>query len=216
MLARADVPGFGEITAETTTPTAVDLVEAADETIPYQQGFGPTFRVTPSSVPGGQPVYLIEVAAEAADEYGVYERPDGTFGVRRLNLEGRFGPTPGAASFIEDISCDNLAVQSCDFDPADFAAGSSPLLNEETYTRFPDGSIEVTVPWLAFGFYGPHKFTLNALDPNLTEYLGTQAVQFNPTTLSPGEIPNITSNVEGGLGIFGSFASVQGFSSIVP
>lgn len=213
----AEVPGEGTITAETTTPSGIQLVQPAPETIVYLDGLGPTFRVTPAaSVPERQSVYLIQVAAQAADDFGVYEREDGTFGVRRQFLDDRFGPTPDAESFIDGIDCESLELDSCDFLPSDLASGSSPLLNEESYERFPDGSIQVTVPWLAFGFYGPHKFTLNALDVALTDYIATQAIQFNPTTLSPGEIPNITTNVQGGLGVFGAYASVEAFSTVVP
>ncbi|MEM1056141.1 MAG: DUF4249 family protein [Bacteroidota bacterium] len=212
----AEVPGQGTITAETITPTPIDLVQPAQETVTYLDGLGPTFRVTPASVPNRQSVYLIQVAAQAPDDFEVIEREDGSFGVQRLFTDGRFGPTPDAASFIENIDCDRRDLDSCDFLPSDLASGSSPLLNQESYESFPDGSIQVTVPWLAFGFYGPHKFTLNALDAVLTDYIATQAVQFNPTTLSPGEIPNITSNVEGGLGVFGAYAAVEVFSTVVP
>lgn len=215
----ADVPGHGTITAETTTPTDLGLVVPAPDEIRYRdQGneTGPSFRVTPSSVPGRQSVYLIQVEATAADDYEVVELDDGTRGVQRRFIEGRFGPTPDAASFIDDITCDGMTLGSCDFEPNDLASGSSPLLNQDSYVSFPDGSIEVTVPWLAFGFYGPHTFTLNALDAAFTDFVATQSVQFNPTTISPGVIPNVTTNIEGGLGVFGSFATVEATSSVVP
>ncbi len=47
-----------------------------------------------------------------------------------------------------------------------------------------------------------------SLDPALQAFVQSQAVQRGGSTLSPGEIPNVTTNVEGGLGIFGSFARV--------
>ena len=62
------------------------------------------------------------------------------------------------------------------------------------------------LPWLAFGFYGPSEVTLVSLDDAFQDFVETQAVQGGGSTLSPGEIPNVTSNVTGGLGVFGSFA----------
>ena len=35
------------------------------------------------------------------------------------------------------------------------------------------------------------------------------------STLSPGEIPNVTTNVVGGLGLFGSYARVSNQTEIV-
>ena len=68
-----------------------------------------------------------------------------------------------------------------------------------------DGTALVQIPFLAFGFYGPQEVTLVSLDAAFQDFVETQAIQFAPTTLSPGEIPNVTTNVEGGLGVFGSF-----------
>ena len=90
----------------------------------------------------------------------------------------------------------------------DFVEGNSPILNEGNYERNPDGSLDIRIPWLAISFYGPTQFTATALDDALVDFIQSQAVQFVPTTLSPGEIPNVVSNVENGVGVFGSAAQV--------
>ena len=209
----------GEVlTARTRTPEALEVVQQPAAEVAYLSGFGPELRVRSTSSAERQSVYLIEVKAEAIDEYEVYQRDDETFGLRRLFVDGLFGPTPDAASFIDGIDCEPAAGGEfdCDFLPSDLSSGSSPLLNEQTYVDNGDGTVTVRVPWIAVSFYGPHTFRLNSLDDALVAFVSTQAVQFNPTTLSPGEIPNVTSNVEGGLGVFGSFARAAASSTIVP
>lgn len=111
---------------------------------------------------------------------------------------GNFGLTPFAASLVEDR----------DVDPEDLITASSPLLNESNYTVNPDGSIQMSVVWLAFNFYGPQEVTITALDDALVAFMESQAIQVIPTTLSPGEIPNVVSNIQNGTGIFGSVAQV--------
>ena len=214
---RVEVPGKDVITAETLTPIEFDVVEPPMEEVEYLAGLGPSFRITASSTESRQSVYLFQVEATAIDDYEVFQREDGSYGYRRLFVPGRFGPTTDAESFIEDIDCEPEGDGfDCDAAPADFASGSSPLLNEEAYIQNPDGTITVTVPWLAIRFYGPYTFTLNTFDDALVDFLLTQAIQFNPTTLSPGEIPNVTTNVENGLGVFGSFATTTASATIVP
>ena len=218
---RLDVaaPGFDDVTGETETPEAIALAQAPPDEVVYRGAaapFGPSFRVTASSTAERQSVYLIGVRAEAPDDYEVVDRGDGTFGFQRQFTPGRFGPTPDVQAVLEGVDCEPSGDGfTCDFFPDDLAEGNSPLLNEETYVDNGDGTITVTVPWLAVSFYGPHTFTLNALDDALVDFIATQAVQFNPTTLSPGEIPNVTSNLSGpAVGVFGSYAAVAVRSTI--
>ena len=214
---RVEVPSSEVVTAETVTPIDFDVVEPPMDEVVYLDGLGPSFRITSSSSESRQSVYLFQVEAMAVDDYEIFQREDESYGYRRLFVPGRFGPTPDVESFIEAIDCSPSGEGfDCDSAPSDFGSGSSPLLNEETYTLNPDGTITVTVPWLAISFYGPHTFTLNTFDDALVDFLSTQAIQFSPTTLSPGEIPNVTTNVENGLGVFGSFATTQASATIVP
>ncbi|AEN73801.1 hypothetical protein Rhom172_1887 [Rhodothermus marinus SG0.5JP17-172] len=85
----------------------------------------------------------------------------------------------------------------------------SPILNEANYTELPDGTLRLQLPWLAVLFYGPNRVTISALDDNLYDLIRTQSVQQGGSTLSPGEIPAVLEHVEGGRGVFGSYARVQ-------
>lgn len=84
--------------------------------------------------------------------------------------------------------------------------GASPILNEANYDVEDDSTLAIRFPWLAVLFYGPNRVTANALDDNLYDLIRTQSVQRGGSTLSPGEIPNILEHIDGGTGIFGSFA----------
>ncbi len=126
-----------------------------------------------------------------------------------------FDPVPITSTFGE---CEREAAGTllCEQDLTDFNGGSSPLINQESNIDLGDGTLQINVPWIGFGFYGPATVNLVSLDQALIDFLETQSLQFAPTTLSPGEIPNILSNVEGGLGVFGSVAQVIVRTTITP
>jgi hypothetical protein len=90
----------------------------------------------------------------------------------------------------------------------DFMVNSSGLINEGNFEVNPDGSITLKFPWLAVAFYGENLVVANSIDKNLHDLVRSQQVQFGGgTTLSPGEIPNLIYNMEGGIGVFGSMAT---------
>jgi len=117
------------------------------------------------------------------------------FNVRATDPEN-FPLTPFAADLVRDR----------DVDPVDLHEGNSPLLNESNYEVNPDGTVRISIIWLAFNFYGPQRFLITAVDDALVDFIQSQTIQFLPTTLSPGEIPNVISNVENGVGVFGAVA----------
>ncbi|MEM1042185.1 MAG: DUF4249 family protein [Bacteroidota bacterium] len=120
------------------------------------------------------------------------------FNIRALEPE-RYPLTPLAAAFVEDG----------DLDAENLTSTSSPILNEANYARNADGTLRLRVPWFAINYFGPNVFTVNALDDALYDFLRSRNAQFNPTTLSPGEIQRVLSNVEHGLGLFGSLARAR-------
>ena len=194
------------VTAETTVPAEIALVAAPPGEVVYQADpRGPQLRITTSSVAGRQSVYIASTAALAADEFVPFQ-DGGATRYRSQNLPGRFRPVPIVVLFA---GCDEVGGGLvCDEDPGDAASGSSPIINESSYILPGDGTAIVNVPWLAFGFYGPAAISLVALDDAFQDFVETQTLQQNPTTISPGEVPNVTTNVRGGLGVFGSFARV--------
>lgn len=90
---------------------------------------------------------------------------------------------------------------------SDFEINSSGLINEENFTKNPDGTITLQYPWLAVAFYGETRIVTHSVDKNLVDLVRSQQVQLGGSTLSPGEIPNLIYNVDGGIGVFGSLSS---------
>jgi hypothetical protein len=115
------------------------------------------------------------------------------FSIRALEPEA-FGLTPTYAALLDPEEAERVIE------------GTSPLLNEQNYGRNPDGTLTLEIPWLAIAYYGPNELTASALDDALFDYLRSRSTQFAPRTLSPGEIPEVLSNVENGVGVFGSAA----------
>lgn len=207
----AHIPGIPEpITAETLVPPMFDIVSEPTSSIPYGTGQGPEATITPSSMPDRQAVYLLQVRSLAPDSFFVAEVQPGQFRWHAAGLEDRFGLTPFYADLIltRDCTPNGEGTFSCPLDPEDVITGSSPLLNEASYVTNPDGNLVIRAPWLAFGYYGPQLLTVNALDDALIAFIESQITQQpGGSTLSPGEIPNVVTNVQGGLGVFGAYAS---------
>jgi hypothetical protein len=97
----------------------------------------------------------------------------------------------------------------------DLVKTNSPLLNEDTFFRNADGTVRVEVPWFTFNFFGPTRVTLSVLDDALVEFLEFQAIQTIPTTISPGEIPEVPTNVRNGVGIFGAVEEAEGVITVL-
>jgi hypothetical protein len=178
---RPDLVPPGELVrAETAVPDTFRIVNPPPDTIRYDiLRPSPAIDVTRSLNPDRQGIYVFNIEALAPDDYGL---------------------TPTIAALIGD---------SDEVGPEDFVQTSSPILNEGNYELNPDGTLRLRVPWFAIAFYGPNLLSANALDDALFDFLRSRNAQFNPTTLSPGEIQRVLSNVENGTGVFGSLARVQ-------
>ena len=90
---------------------------------------------------------------------------------------------------------------------SDYVNLSSGILNEASLTENPDGTVTVDYPWIGVAFYGDNLVVANAIDDNIYDYMRSESVQLGGSTLSPGEIANIITHIDGGLGVFGSFAT---------
>lgn len=173
--------------AETSVPDRFEIV-CDDPGIPC---LAPGAQPDPILYDTDAPSPAIDVTVSEGDRQSVY-----LFNIRSLEPD-RYPLTPLAASFVEDGALDST----------DLAVSSSPLLNEANYERNPDGTIRLRVPWFSIGHFGPAFFTVNTLDDALYDFLRSRDAQFNPTTLAPGEIQRVFSNVENGVGVFGSLSS---------
>lgn len=99
-----------------------------------------------------------------------------------------------------------ILEEDFDLSVEDLYITSSPALNEATYVDDGDGPLVIPIPWLAIRFYGEHEVRVSAIDDNLYDFLRSQLVQQGGSTFLPGEVPNILDHVDGGTGVFGSFA----------
>lgn len=204
-----DGAGRDTLRAETVAPPAVEIVEAPPDEVVYGEGFGPEVRLTTSSTAARRAVYVISSTALQADEF----EPvivDGERRFRQRGLPNRFGLVP-VAELFNGCDPDDIGRLVCDTEPG---GGRSPLLNEDNYELLGDGTARVAIPFIAFTFYGPQAVTFFSLDDALVAFVETQAIQTAPTTISPGEVPNVTTNVENGLGVFGSLARATVYTSI--
>jgi len=105
--------------------------------------------------------------------------------------------TPFYASFFDEDE-DELE---------DFEKTSSGIVNESNFEISPDSSVILQYPWLAVAFFEENQIVANIIDDNIYDFVRSQSVQLGGSTLSPGEIPNILYNIEGGIGVFGSIAA---------
>ena len=96
-----------------------------------------------------------------------------------------------------------------EFELEEAIVATAPPLNEANYTLNADGTLTVPMPWLMVNFYGPQLVSANAIDDNMLDFVRSHQVQQGGSTLSPGEIPNILDHVEGGTGVFGSYARTE-------
>ena len=203
------------ITATTTVPPAISIVGDPEQSVVYGDGAGPGVRVTQSTQPGGrQAAFVGSTRALGPSEFEEVV-VDGETRYRSVPGTGAL-PTPIYQRFL-DCEPEDGGTLLCEENPLqdDAVVGTSPVINEASYIDLEDGTILVQIPFIAFGYYGPYRLSLVSLDPAFQAFVQTQAVQLGGTTLSPGEIPNVTTNVEGGLGVFGSFARVVSRTTIL-
>ena len=91
-------------------------------------------------------------------------------------------------------------------DPEDVIINSSGIINEGNYEFNPDGTLTISLPWIAIAYFGPNTIVANTLDDNLVDFYRSLGVQFGDSFASPGEIYNVIERIDGGTGIFGSYA----------
>ena len=202
---RLDVQAHETLTATTTVPRQLEVVAAPAETVVYGEGQGPGVQIRQSSTADRQAAFVASTRALGAARFEPVTI-DGEGFFRNVPDSGSL-PVPVYQRFL-GCEAEGAGTILCGSDPAEARTGTSPVINEESYIDLGDGTVLVQVPFLAFGFYGPYQISLTSLDAALQDFVQTQAVQGGGTTLSPGEIPNVTSNVEGGLGVFGSFSQI--------
>ncbi|MCC5926252.1 MAG: DUF4249 family protein [Bacteroidetes bacterium] len=90
----------------------------------------------------------------------------------------------------------------------DFFIVSSGIINEANSRRFGSDFVELVYPWIGIAFYGPNRLQAAAVDDNIFDFIRTAGTQLGGGTQSPGEIENLLYNIDGGIGIFGSYSRI--------
>ena len=168
----------GVVRARTIVPGSFDVIEAGPDTVEYQGPRQVEVLTTRSMYPGRQAILVF--STESLEP-----------AIEAL--------TPFYRDVVDDGDEDDLK---------DYLINESPPLNEDGYQIDESGHLRVKVPWLAFAFYGQNRLRMNAIDDNLFDFVRSQNVQQGGSTLAPGEIPDVIDHIEGGTGVFGSYARV--------
>ena len=180
-------PDGTDLTAATTVPDTLSIVEAQNTTAVYRDtARQPSFTITPPMSDREQQAVLVITATSLAD----FGRPESQL-VRGL--------TPFYAD-IYDAEEDSIRT---------YRTTSSGVRNEANFTRDATGRIATDLPWISVAFYGPNEIGVHVIDDNLFNLIRSQQAQSPGGPgggLGPGEIPNVIEDVEGGTGVFASYA----------
>ena len=179
------------ITSTTTVPGPIEIAAAENDTTVYQSAAQPAFTVNLPRRERAQNVF--------------------TFTTTSL-LDFRNTPDSLLRQALTPFYRDSYDPE--DDSLATFRVASSGLLNEGNFERNPNGTITINLPWLAIAFFGPNEVGINVVDDNYYDFLRSQQVQQGG--FAPGEIPNVIEHVQGGTGIFGSYARTARTALIRP
>lgn len=167
------------ITAHTVVPDTFRITGEVRDTVDYQSFPPLTLTLSESSYPGRQNIYVFNALVPNAF-------PE--------NL------TP----FYKDIYDESEDPEK---DLERFSNNSSGIINEGNFGTNPNGTFTINFPWVGIAFYGQNLIVANTIDDNIYDFVRSQDVQLGGSTLSPGEVQNIITHINGGIGVFGSLAS---------
>lgn len=174
-----------EITATTTVPDTISIVDARHTEVVYQGPNQPTFTITPPQSDREQQDVLVLTTTSLLD-----------FGRPESQLRNLLTPF-----YAGDYESEEDSIEA-------FRTTSSGVLNEANFSRNEKGRITTQLPWISVAFYGPNEAAVHVIDDNLFDLIRSQQAQSPGGPgggLGPGEIPNVIEHVEGGTGVFGSY-----------
>lgn len=179
----AEVPGEGRVTATTRVPGRIEIVSAENVRTVFQNNEQPSLTITRNGVPGRQDRFVFTVTS-------------------LLDFE---------ALSEEELTVHLTPFYADAWDPdeepiSELRVNAAPVLNEANYDVNPDNTITIDLPWIAVAFFGRNRTAINVLDDNYYDFLRSRQAQQSGT---PGEIPNVLDRVEGGTGLFASYARVS-------
>jgi hypothetical protein len=194
---RVTTPQDETITATTTVPGRTTTVRTQNDTTSYPSANAPeppqfTLTIAPGSTTADRQNVYVLTSRSLLDFQTL--SPD--------TLQRLLTPFYQDGFDAEDDTLASLRVNS------------SGLLNEASFTQNADSTVTIRLPWLAVAFYGPNRIRASVVDDNYYDFLRTQTAQ--QQSLAPGAIPNVIEHVEGGTGIFGSYARAGTTAVILP
>lgn len=173
-----ELSGGTTITSKTTVPDTFSIRTAENTTAEYQND-------------AQQPSFTLRPPRPVSERQNAY-----IFTVESLlpknRLRANFTPF-----YADQYDADEDSLSS-------FRINSSGLLNQGNFSENEDGTITVDLPWLGIAFFGPNRVALNVVDDNFYDFQRSASAQQG--SFAPGEIPNVIEHVEGGTGVFGSYA----------
>jgi hypothetical protein len=95
-----------------------------------------------------------------------------------------------------------------DVDREDLIRVSSGIINEANSRRLGTNFVELIYPWIGIAFYGPNRLQAAAVDDNAFDFIRAADTQLGGGIQSPGEIDNLLYNIDGAIGIFGSYSRI--------
>lgn len=167
------------ITAHTVVPDTFRIIGEVQDTVEYQSSRPLSLSLSKSSYPGRANIYVFNAMAINAFPQNL---------------------TP----FYKDIYDESEDPEK---DLEKFSNNSSGIINEGNFDLNPNGTFTINFPWLGIAFYGQNLIIANTIDDNIYDFVRSQNVQLGGSTLSPGEIQNVITHINGGIGVFGSLAS---------
>lgn len=170
--------GNHRIRAESTVPTGFTIEETLNDSLQYKGPDMASALCSPSYYKDRQSYYVLTILNNSMD-------PD----------------------LLTPLYADLLETYEDETDFEELSHMSSGIMNEASMKAYGDGEIKIDMPWSALAFYGPSQVVFSTIDDNMYDFHTSQFVQLSGSNISPGEIYNLKYNIEGAVGIFGSFAT---------
>lgn len=176
------IPERDDITATTTVPNRFSNQNAVPDSIVYQSEERIEVRIPASSIADGLKYFIFTTMAHEA----TFENLVPTF----KDLLSREDDPDKLQENILRLSINN-----------------SGIISEGNFETEADGSLILRYPWIGIAFFGDNTIVAHILDKNSYDFIRSQNVQLGGGSFSAGEIPNVIYNIDGAIGVFGSFAT---------
>ncbi|MFA5669111.1 MAG: DUF4249 family protein [Balneolaceae bacterium] len=179
---KISIPNRDDITATTTTPNRFTNQNTVPDSIIYLSQDRIELKIPPSAISEDLKYFIFTTMAHDA----TFENLVPTF----KDLLGREDDPTKLQENILRLSINN-----------------SGIISEGNFETEADGSLLLRYPWIGIAFFGDNTIVAHILDKNSYDFIRSQNMQLGGGSFSAGEIPNVIYNIDGAVGVFGSFAT---------